>query len=231
MNQILKFENNKNEPPITNENFSDYNLKKKQNKLNTFLKIYFIFSNIITIFFIYYFISYKISNNKQEKMSQKLLTDFNISTLYNSTNNYTSEKFHYNYDNNAFSFYIIGIIEIPKINITYPIISEVSDEFLKIAPCKFYGPELNENGNVCIAAHNYDNDKFFSKINILSINDSIYIYNLNGEKQEYNVIENFETGFDDTSCINHKSNNTQELTLVTCNNLNNKRIIVKAIKK
>ena len=86
-------------------------------------------------------------------------------------------------------------------------------------------------GNVSIAAHNYDNDKFFSKINTLSNEDLIYIYNLNGEKSEYNVTENFETKFDDTSPTSQDTNGKQELTLITCNNLNNNRIIVKAVKK
>lgn len=86
-------------------------------------------------------------------------------------------------------------------------------------------------GNVCIAAHNYDNDKFFSKINTLSNEDLIYIYNLNGKKSEYSVTENFETKFDDTSPTSQDTRGKQEITLVTCNNLNNNRIIVKAIKK
>ena len=86
-------------------------------------------------------------------------------------------------------------------------------------------------GNICIAAHNYDNNKFFSKINTLNNNDLMYIYTLNGEKQEYNVTENYETAFNDSSCTNQNTNGNQELTLVTCNNVNNKRIIVKAVKK
>ena len=86
-------------------------------------------------------------------------------------------------------------------------------------------------GNICIAAHKYDNDKFFSKINTLHNEDLIYIYNLNGEKQEYNVIKYFETEFNDFSCTNQNTNGMQELTLVTCNNVNNKRIIVKAVRR
>lgn len=86
-------------------------------------------------------------------------------------------------------------------------------------------------GNVCIAAHNYDNDKFFSKINTLNNEDLIYIYTLNGEKQEYNVTNNFETEFNDTSCTSQDTNGNRELTLVTCNNVNNRRIIVKAVNK
>lgn len=143
MNQILNFEKDYEKDDINNVEISNYNVTKSKNKLNTFLKIQFIFSNIITIIFIYYFITYRISINKQEQLSQELLNEFNISNLYNSSNTYSSEKVYYNYDND-FSFYIIGIIEIPKINMTYPIISEVNDEFLKIAPCKFYGPEINE---------------------------------------------------------------------------------------
>jgi len=144
MNQILNFENIKNQTDnINNLDVSDYNAKKHKNKLNTFLKIQFMFSNIITIFFICYFVFYKTNNDKQENLSQKLLNDFNISNLYSTYNNYASEKVCYNFDN-SFSFYIIGIIEIPKINITYPIISELSDEFLKIAPCKFYGPDFKD---------------------------------------------------------------------------------------
>lgn len=86
-------------------------------------------------------------------------------------------------------------------------------------------------GNICIAGHNYDNNKFFSKINTLVNDDYIYIYNLNGIKQEYFVIENYETDFNNTSCTNQETDGKEELTLVTCNNINNNRIIVKAVKK
>ena len=56
------------------------------------------------------------------------------------------------------------MIEIPKIGIYYPIISEATDELLKISPCRIAGPMPNEDGNLCIAGHNYDNYKFFSKL-------------------------------------------------------------------
>ena len=51
------------------------------------------------------------------------------------------------------------MIEIPSIDLHYPIISEISEDNLKIAPCKFYGSMPNEIGNLCIAAHNYKNEK------------------------------------------------------------------------
>lgn len=39
---------------------------------------------------------------------------------------------------------VIGKIIIPKLEIKYPIIKETTTEYLKIAPTKYYGPEVNE---------------------------------------------------------------------------------------
>ena len=40
--------------------------------------------------------------------------------------------------------WVIGKIMIPKIDIEYPIIKETTSEYLKIAPTKYCGPEVNE---------------------------------------------------------------------------------------
>ena len=39
---------------------------------------------------------------------------------------------------------VIGKIIIPKIDIKYPIIKKTTTEYLKIAPTKYCGPEINE---------------------------------------------------------------------------------------
>lgn len=39
---------------------------------------------------------------------------------------------------------VIGKIIIPKIDIEYPIIKETTTEYLKVAPTKYCGPEVNE---------------------------------------------------------------------------------------
>lgn len=82
------------------------------------------------------------------------------------------------YETKDNTFTVIGLIEIKKININYPIISSYNDELLKIAPCRFYGPMPNEVGNLCIAGHNYNSYKFFSKLKNLSIGDNVTIYDL-----------------------------------------------------
>ena len=126
---------------------------------------------------------------------------------------------------------IFGIIEIPKINIYYPIFSNINDNLLKIAPCKFYGNNLDKNDNICIAGHNYNNSLFFSNIVLLSTNDEIYIYNNEGRKYIYYVSEMYEVKYNDLSPVFDYNKNSRELTLITCNNLNSNRIIVKAKQK
>lgn len=46
--------------------------------------------------------------------------------------------------NNTEQGNIIGKIIIPKIDVNYPIIKETTTEYLKIAPTKYCGPEVNE---------------------------------------------------------------------------------------
>lgn len=124
-----------------------------------------------------------------------------------------------------------GIIEIPKINLYYPIFSYLTEDLLKIAPCKFYGNTPNVNGNICIAGHNYDNSLFFSKISTLSPNDEIYIFDNYGKQYVYLVSHIYEVADSDLSPIFNYEENEKILTLITCNNFNSNRIILKAKQK
>lgn len=47
----------------------------------------------------------------------------------------------------------------------------------------------------------------------------------------YEVYKNYETNYDDLSCTSQETNGKREITLVTCNNIKNKRRVVKAIEK
>ena len=175
-------------------------------------------------------ISYSIygyeSRNKKEKLSNSLSESFNISTLYAKDNSYTAEQMYTTEVKNTFS--VIGIIKIDSIKISYPILSNINDDLLKISPCRFYGPMPNEIGNICIAAHNYNDNRFFSKVGKLKKGDIITIYDNIGNYKFYSIYNVFETKMDNLSCTSQDTNNAREVTLVTCNNLNGNRIIVKA---
>ncbi len=83
-------------------------------------------------------------------------------------------------------------------------------------------------GNMCVAGHNYNSYKFFSKLKELKIGDSINIYDLSGKKVKYTVYDSYETDYDNLNCLNQDTNGKREITLITCNNIKNKRRVVKA---
>lgn len=194
-------------------------IKKDLKKYKIQLTISLVAFIILLSYWFYSFISIKHSKN----IYKSLLNTFNISQIYSDVQDYTVVKL-----NNNTTASVIGIIEIPKINIKYPILSDISDELLKISPCRFYGPYPNQNGNLCIAAHNYDDNRFFGNLHKISIGDVINIYDINNLISNYIVYDKFESSENDTSCISQNTNLQKELTLITCNNVNKTRLIVKA---
>ncbi len=206
---------------ILDTNFND---NSKSYKKNNLLKFQFYLSILLIIILIIYIVYTKFKLNNQEKYSKSLLQNYGITKLYS---NFVDDNDTNLYENSS----IIGIIEIKKINLYYPIFSSYNDELLKIAPCRFYGPFPGELGNLCIIGHNYDNNKFFSQISSLKINDEILIYNNLNKTFSYSVTDIFEIDSTDFSPIYLFDKTKSQLTLITCNNLNKKRIIVKAFVK
>lgn len=125
-------------------------------------------------------------------------------------------------------YYTIGTINIPSINVNYPILSTYSDALLKISPCKFHGPNPNEVGNLCIAGHNYKNSKFFSKVPTLKNGDIIEIKDLGGNIIEYAVYDKFIVNPNELECTSQLTDGRREVTLITCTNDNKQRYIIKA---
>ena len=195
--------------------------KNKYYKKKYLLIFQFTISIIIVSTIIYFLFNYFYKIKKQEYLSKELTNNYNLSLLYSNIE-MNDEKSN---NNNIF-----GTIEIPKLNIKYPIFSKLTEENLKISPCKFYGDNLEDYGNICIAGHNYDNGKFFSNIVLLNADDIIYIYS-NNIKYSYSIISKYEVNPNDLTPIFEYDINKKNLTLVTCNNLDGNRIIIKAIEK
>ncbi len=205
---------------ILNTNLNANN--NKTNRKKNWFKIQFSFSIVFTIMFIICGSYYLYYLGKKEKFSNNLIANYNIYRLYSSSNNTTYEE-----NSNG----IFGIIEIPKINLYYPVFSSLTEDLLKVSPCKFYGENPKLNGNICIAGHNYDNSLFFSKISTLSTNDEIFIFDNNSIKYIYSIYSIYEVAETDLSPILNYEENEKTLTLVTCNNFTSNRIIVRAKQK
>ena len=197
--------------------------KIHKKKLSNFFKIQLYVSTLLFFSLTSYFIYYRIKLNNEEKYSSHILNNYNVSLLYSTPQNNES-----NYETSFDINQVLGIIDIPSLNIYYPIFANYNDELLKISPCRFYGPSPGRTGNLCIAGHNYDNDKFFSKIGLLKNGDIINLYNNVGKSFSYYVSSVYEVKENDLSPIYDYNENKKQITLVTCNNINKNRIIVKA---
>ena len=228
--------------------------KKKIYKFDFFLSVFLVC--ILISFCIYA----EYSRNKDEEVSQEILANLNIpeedTTVVDSkvwiavlddaeqteelnenleeiqeikTNNKTVET-----TKSGFRYSTIATINIPKINVEYPIIDgetdsvEETEALLKISPTKFWGPEPNEVGNFCIVGHNYRNSRFFSKVPTLENGDIIKITDLAGQTINYRVYNKYEVDPTDVSCTTQLTNGNKEITLITCTNDSKLRVIVKA---
>lgn len=193
----------------------------RERKIKIFrFKLQFYVSTLFFIILMILFSSMVYSNTKKEQNSKGLTDSFNISTLYEASLN--------NIDKSNTESFVIGIIEIEKIKINYPILSNQNDELLKISPCKFAGPAPNKVGNLCIAGHNYADKRFFGRLKELSINDKITIYDLSGNSLDYFIYEKREIDSHDLSCMSQETNGEKIVTLITCNNMSDKRLLIKA---
>lgn len=211
MNQIL----------YTKNGFKSTPLKKK----NCFFKFVLYFSFALFLSSFTYFMVYLYNVKKQEKLSYNLINSFNIDSLYSNNKNYTIVKL-----NNSNEAKVIGVIKIDKLGIEYPILSETTNELLKIAPCKFFGPDANNVGNLCIAGHNFNDKRFFSQLHLLNVGDIISIYAPANVCVLYKVYDMYEIEKNDMECTSQNTNGKKEITLITCNNINKKRFIVKAVE-
>lgn len=138
------------------------------------------------------------------------------------------------YTKNGALYTTVAVVEIPKLNITYPVIysndtsEQTVEDLLKISVVKYWGPEANEPGNFCIVGHNYHNQRFFSKAATLENGDSIYITDTNNETLEYKVYANYVVEPDDLKCTSQLTNGETDITLITCTMTGKQRTIIKA---
>lgn len=247
MNQIL----------VTEKLYVTPELKRKK----LIYKIMFIISLFLMITLISMYIYAEYDKNKEESISGDILSylnnkdDTTISTYENAlVVKITQEAANIPDDNieetassniklatatstytapNGKKYESIGIINIPKINLTYPILSKTTDALMKVAPCKFHGGSPNEVGNLCIIAHNYRRKGvFFSDVPDLEVGDIVEIQDLSKRTVQYEVYDIHTVIEDDVSDTTQKTNGRKEVTLITCtDDSNDQRVIVRCKEK
>lgn len=129
---------------------------------------------------------------------------------------------------NGEEYSIVAILNIPRLNINYTVLSETSEELLKISLNKFWGPNPNEIGNFVIVGHNYRNKMFFGNLSAVELGDKVELTDTTGKKIEYTVYDTYFVEPTDVACTSQLTNGKREVTLITCSADGTERFVVKA---
>ena len=224
---------------------------KEMKKKKKIYKVIFILCLILIVILAGYYVFAEYDKNQKERISQEILNQMNDVTtveervivvalddteeeetpVINLPSTTTSNTLNSEITANGQNYTTEAILEYPKLGINYPVLSEETEELLKISLCKYWGPNPNKVGNYCIVGHNYKSGKMFGKLSGAEIGDEVNLTDLNGDKVTYSVYNKYVVEPTDVSCTSQLTNNQKEITLITCTNYGQDRLVVKAREK
>lgn len=125
-------------------------------------------------------------------------------------------------------FPMVGTIEIPATNLKSPILKEASANAIEVAIAIYNdsGPGLNQVGNTVLVGHNYRDGTFFSNNKKLVEGDKIYITDTSGNRVEYRIYKTYITSPEDSSYMDRDTQGRREISLTTCTDDTNSRLII-----
>ena len=123
---------------------------------------------------------------------------------------------------------VIAKLEIPQIKLETYILNNFSENTLNVSVTKFWGPNPNEIGNLCIAGHNFQNKNMFHNLKKLKVGDIFFISDNVIGRVEYEIYDIYKVFPENVNCLSQNTNGNKEVTLITCTYDSKKRIIVKA---
>ena len=232
MNQIL----------ITEKIYVTPELKRKK----VIYQVIFIVSIICVCMLSSCYIYAEYDRNRTERLSQELLDERDDTTINKNDNIIRvsldeEDEIEHEYiiqDENAQAeehvasngetYSTDAVLNIPSLSINYPVLSNTSEELLKVSLNKFWGPNPNEVGNYVIVGHNYRNKKMFGKLSDIQNGDIVELTDNSGKTIKYTVYNKFIVDPDDVACTSQRTNGKREVTLITCSSNLKQRLVVKA---
>lgn len=223
---------------------------KKFNKVLTVVLIII----VVAIFGVIGFIGYDvIKKNAENRDQNQALEEFEnrISMIRNnvSNQNATDENVSINFDindvvinndgnngNNGGNSHIaqqtykgytmVGRLNIPSISLDLPVLDRASEPSMKVSVGVLYGVGLNQIGNTVIAGHNYRNGTFFSNLKKVKNGDTINITDNSGNKVKYTVYNIYTTTSSDFDYASRDTAGKREVSLTTCTDDVNARLVI-----
>lgn len=217
-------------------------IDKRYNKVLTVILVIV----IIVIFTLLGFWGYDtIRRYFQEQDIDTALNEFNNSIIIGGggntiIQNATNESFNFTIAGNEVAnnggsenrvvtykgFTVMGTIEIPAIDLEYPILERATKTSLEASVGILTGPGLNQVGNTVIVGHNYRNGTFFSRNKELKNDDEIYITDTSGNRVKYIIYNIYNTSADDADYITRDTAGQREISLSTCTDDSRYRLII-----
>lgn len=158
-------------------------------------------------------------------VANNIAPSIGIENLINNNSSSNSNK-----PNTYKGYPMVGTIEIPAINLQYPILEDTSKGAIEVAVAmdKPTSAGLNKVGNTTIVGHNYRNGTFFSNNKKLVEGDKVYITDTAGQKVTYIIYKTFVTSPEDSSFLDRDTEGRREITLDTCTDDAKSRLIILA---
>lgn len=103
----------------------------------------------------------------------------------------------------------IGVLDIPHLELSLPIMSDWTYPQLQIAPCRYVGTAYK--GDMVLCGHNFQSH--FGRLNELSIGDTVTFTDVDGNVFDYTVVEVELLG---STAIEEMETGDWNLTLFTC---------------
>ena len=117
----------------------------------------------------------------------------------------------------------IGILSIPKLGVRLPIISECTDELLKISACRISGLANEKPNRLVISGHNIKSH--FKGLDTLSVGDEIAFTTVSGVTYYYGATEFVD--LHKTQGADVLATDGWDITLITCKTDNTYRTVVR----
>ena len=128
------------------------------------------------------------------------------------------------------NYTVEGKIEMPVVGLNYPVLNTMTDAHaIDVAVAVQWGVGLNKVGNTVIVGHNYRSGLLFGSNKKMNVGDSVYITDIEtGSRIRYEIYDKFDTKESDTSFYNRETNGKREISLVTCRQNNDYRLVLLA---
>lgn len=119
-------------------------------------------------------------------------------------------------------------LQIEKLKIDTCVLEDYTKNAMEVCVTKFFGPNPNEIGNFCITGHNYITKNMFGYLYTLKNGDVLTLTDNENGTVRYKIYDKYKVNPSQTYGLSQRTNGKREVTLITCCNYSNERLIIKA---